>query len=275
LYSGSSNGQNSQDAAESLALSSCRTKALDCKVDRWGVNTCLALATSRSDPAWATGYDTNRYRAQLNALAICRKNHGQTCVVQAAECANDDPRFPPPKPALLPGPGDDPIMGCYQWFNGGGVVVRPDHTVVGGPFTASWQLLDAAQRTYLLTWQQPGVSRVTISADQRSLAGGNQYGGKDTATRLTGTSGLVGTWHWVDVVASTVTVNSDGTFSAVSSNATWHGKWESIKASPGTYTLTASDLPKDKVTLAADGTRLSGADQYGLTISGVRRDSCP
>jgi hypothetical protein len=86
---------------------------------------------------------------------------------------------------------------------------------------------------------------------------------------------LIGTWNWFDVVASKVTINSDGTFSAVSSDATWHGAWEAVKTSPGTYELTASDLPKDKVTLAADGSRISGVDQYDVMISGVRTDSCP
>jgi hypothetical protein len=171
--------------------------------------------------------------------------------------------------------GDDPIVGCYQWFNGGGVAIRADHTVQGGPFTGSWQLLDAPQRSYLITWPQPTTSLVKISADQRSLAGENQYGGKDVATRLAGTYGLVGTWRWFDMVPSTVVVNSDGTWSAISSSLTWSGTWHAAMGSFGTYTMTASDVPKDKLTLASDGSRLSGADQYGIAISGVRTDSCP
>jgi hypothetical protein len=136
-------------------------------------------------------------------------------------------------------------------------------------------LLDAAQRSYLITWPQHTTSIVKISADQRSLAGENQYGGKDVATRLAGSYGLVGTWRWFDMVPSTVVVNSDGTWSAISSNDTWSGTWRAAMGSFGTYTMTASDVPKDKLTLASDGSRLSGADQYGIAISGVRTDSCP
>jgi serine/threonine protein kinase len=171
--------------------------------------------------------------------------------------------------------GDDPIAGCYQWFNGGAVAIRADHTVQGGPFTGSWQLLDAAQRSYLIRWPQPTTSSVKLSADQRSLAGENQYGGKDVATRLAGSYGLVGTWRWFDMVPSTVVVNSDGTWSAMSSSLTWDGTWHADMGSFGTYTMTASDVPKDKLTLASDGSRLSGADQYGIAISGVRTGSCP
>ena len=40
------------------------------------------------------------------------------------------------------------------------------------------------------------------------------------------------------------------------------------------YILTGSDLPKDSVTLSADGTRVSGEDQYGLAISGVKTQPC-
>ena len=114
-----------------------------------------------------------------------------------------------------------------------------------------------------------------ISADQQSLAGGNQYGGRDAATRIAGSTGLVGTWQWSDIVTSTVTINPDGTFSGVASNASWHGTWQAINAFDGTYSLTTSDMPRDRVTLAEDGSRVAGADQYGIPISGVRTGSCP
>lgn len=272
---GTSHGQDSLEAAKKGALANCQTVASDCKFEAYVENRCMAAAISRSDGDWSTGDDPNRYRAQILALENCRKNGGQNCVLQAAAYASDDPRFPSPKPELIPGPNDDPIVGCYQYGGGFWVIIRPDHTVVGGPFTASWQLLNAAQRTYQLTWQQPAISKVTISADQLSLSGGNQYGGHDTATRIAGSSGLVGTWNWFDLSASKVTVNSDGTYSIVASNGTWRGKWQLVKAFPGTYILTASDTPKDRLRLAADGSRVSGANQYGIVISGLRMDSCP
>jgi len=183
---------------------------------------------------------------------------------------------PDVKPAVEnPEPRPDAaIVGCYRWFNGGGVAIRSDHTMIGGPFKGKWQMLNAARRTYLLTWPQPTVSNVNLSLDQRSLAGGNQYGGKDVATRVSGSGGLVGTWNWFDLVGSQVTVNSDDTFWAVSPTSSWQGTWQTINPFTGTYQLTASEPPKDTLTLSDDGSRLSGADQYGIAISGTRVANC-
>ena len=181
--------------------------------------------------------------------------------------ANNTP--PVTKPASPP-----PFNGCYQWFNGVPVQIRIDHTVVAGPFTAHWAVVNAAERKYSITWPQASVSTETVSADGKSLSGSNQYGGTDNATRTSGSSGLVGTWKWVDVVTSTVTVNADGTFTSISSGATWHGTWKASGAAR-TYTLTASDLPKDQLTMSENGMNLSGADQYGLKISASRTFCSP
>jgi hypothetical protein len=272
MVSGTSHGQTSQSIAEQLALTNCRTRASDCKVVMWGVNSCVGVAVSLPDRTWGASWSANRATAGANALAICVQDKGKSCAVQATPCASDNPSLPAPPPPLLPGPGDLAIVGCYQWFNGASVAVEPNHAAVAGPFTATWQLVNAAQRLYTITWPQPVISRETISPDQRSLSGGSQYGGVDAATRLTGTSGLVGTWNWDGVL--TVTVNANGTYSVASSSLKWHGTWQAVAGSPGAYVLTGSDLPTDRVALAADGSRLAGADQYGIAISGTRTDSC-
>jgi hypothetical protein len=84
----------------------------------------------------------------------------------------------------------------------------------------------------------------------------------------------VGTWRWSDSGTGTVTVNPNGTFSVVTSNATWHGTWQPVTGVLGSYTLTVSDTPKDSLKLAADGSSVSGADQYGNAISGVKMQPC-
>jgi hypothetical protein len=272
--SGTSHGQVSQSEGEQLALSNCRSGAADCKVQIWGRNTCLALAVSLTDQTWGIGNDPDRAKAETKAVTNCIAYKGKNCFVQAAPCASDDPRLPLPSPVVIPIPGADPIVGCYQWFNGGTVAIRQDHTAVGGPFTATWQVVNAAQRTYLVTWQQPVTFTVTVSADQKSLSGGNQYGGSDTATRISGSSGLVGTWKWFDVVTSTVTIKPDGTYSGVSSSATTRGTWKTINASAGTYTLTMTDLPRNNLTLTADGSRASGGDLNGKTIWTAKIGGC-
>lgn len=180
----------------------------------------------------------------------------------------------PPPPVTQSAPGTDPFVGCFRWFNGVPVQIHTDHTVLAGPFTAHWQLVSKAQRSYTITWPQPALSTETLSADGKTLSGGNQYGGTDKATRSVGGDSPVGTWTWVDVLTSTVVIKADGTWSATSAGVSWHGTWKAVDGSPRTYALTASDLPKDRLTLAADGGHMTGVDQYGLKISATRQ-LCP
>lgn len=104
MRSGSSHGQDSQDAAEQLALTNCRTAASDCKLEVWGRNTCLALSTSHPEGAYGYDNDPNRERAQAKAIAQCRAGNGKNCVVQASPCANDDPRFGEPTSVIRTNP---------------------------------------------------------------------------------------------------------------------------------------------------------------------------
>jgi Domain of unknown function (DUF4189) len=275
LVSGTAHGQASQDAARTLAEGNCRSAAPDCELKLWGKNTCVAIAVSLADGKWGDGISPNRERAEDGAIALCRSVKGKNCVVQAASCASDDPRMPSPSPAVTTSSRANTFAGCYRWSNGGEVVIQPNHTAVAGPFSGTWALANTSQRTYTVTWSQAVVSKVTISADQRSLRGGNQYGGIDSATRIAGSSGLVGRWRWSDSgTTSTVTVSSNGTFSVVASNATWHGTWRPVTGVQGSYALTVSDTPKANLKLAADGSSVSGADQYGNATSGVKMQPC-
>lgn len=282
MHSGASNGQPSQKAAEDLAMSNCRlSPASDCQLLLSGSDECLALATSPPDRASGWAHEPDRVQAAELALAECRQNHGTLCMVQTAQCAGDDGRFPPPSLALKPRPDVDPIVGCFQWFNGARVYVLPGNYLVSGPFTATWAAVDAARRTYSITWPQSTQSTVTISEDGQSLSGTNQYGGKDTAARVAGAGSLIGVWNWNDAVKSKVTVlpsassTTTGTFTAVSPNATRHGTWKAVGGSSRLFTLTFSDSPIDQITLSADGSRVSGADQYGIAISATRSSTCP
>jgi hypothetical protein len=177
-----------------------------------------------------------------------------------------------PNPGPTPGTGDDPIMGCFQWTNNSPVVIHANHTLVAGALTARWEVVNAAQRAYQFTWPR-STDTVTISSDQRSLSGTNQYGALVSGARISGSSGLVGIWNWSYSVPGTVppvTVYPNGTYLA----GTAQGLWQPVDASHGIYALTWSDPPRDSVTLSADGSRISGVDQWGLTTSAVRAESC-
>jgi hypothetical protein len=173
-----------------------------------------------------------------------------------------------------PPPGPDPIVGCYQWYNGAPVAIHSDHTLTGGPFTAQWQVVNAAQRTYSFTWPQPAISLVAVSFNQRGLSGENQYGFTLTGARIAGRSGLVGVWNVFSGVPMTITVNGNGSYSSTTATGTFLGSWQPKYGSPGVYTMTGADLPWDSVTLSADGSRISGADQFGVATSGVRTTPC-
>jgi hypothetical protein len=170
-----------------------------------------------------------------------------------------------PDPTAAVKPNVDPIVGCYQWFNNAPVTIRSDGTVVGGPFTAQWHA-GGTTRAYTITWP-PATDTVTISPDQRSLNGANQYGYPASGTRKAGSVGLVGVWRWPNGVP--VTVYPDGTFTA----ASFRGTWQGTDPSRGIYTLTWPS-PVDNLKLTADGTRLAGVDQYGIVISGVKTQPC-
>jgi hypothetical protein len=71
-----------------------------------------------------------------------------------------------------------------------------------------------------------------------------------------------------------ITVNANGTYSATSSTGTFYGKWQAVMGSPGVYTLKAAELPVDTVTLSADGSQLTGGNQYGFATSGTKTGAC-
>ena len=181
-----------------------------------------------------------------------------------------NPQGVTPNPGPTPGPSPsaavDPIVGCYHWFNNGSVFIHSNGIILGGPFTGHWRLVSAARRAYTFTWPA-AIDTITITADQRSLSGSNQYAYPIAATRIAGTVGLVGTWNMSNNVPLLVYAN--GSFSA----ATFSGTWQTVDASRGIYTLTWPD-PVDSVTLSADDQTISGGNQYGVATSGTRVEPC-
>lgn len=115
---GASHGQDSQDAAELLALTNCRRNgSTDYKSLAWGRNTCLAIAISYPDGAYGYGNDTDRSQAGISALAQCESRGGKGCAVQTAPCAGDDSRWPPPLPLPPGGQGavlDQDTIGTWE-----------------------------------------------------------------------------------------------------------------------------------------------------------------
>ena len=170
----------------------------------------------------------------------------------------------PPEP--VPNAGTDPIVGCYHWFNNGTVVIRANGTMTGGPFPGHWRRVSAAGREYTFSWPTTLFS-VTVSADERSLSGMNQYQYPLSATRTAGAAGLIGAWNLSNNVPMVVFPNGALTVGNLK------GTWRTVNASGGSYSLTWPG-PVDTVTLSADDQRISGANQYGVAISGTRTEAC-
>jgi hypothetical protein len=160
----------------------------------------------------------------------------------------------------------DPIVGCYQWINNSAVVIRADGTIGAGPFTGHWRLMDAQRRAYTFTWPVM-IETLTVSPDQRSMSGGNQYGYPISGGRVTGSVGLAGTWHWTN--GWNVDVSPNGTFVSGS----YRGTWRAVDASRGLYEMNWP-APVDSVVLLGGGTRVAGANQYGVATSGVKTGVC-
>jgi hypothetical protein len=180
---------------------------------------------------------------------------------------------PTPVPKKTPAPKSsgshanaDPIVGCYTWSNNSPVVFRADGTIGAGPFTGRWRLVDAQRRAYTFTWPVM-IETLTVSPDQRTMSGGNQYGYPISGGRVTGSMGLAGAWHWAN--GWNVDVSPNGTFTS----GTFRGTWRAVDASRGLYEMNWP-APVDSVVLLGGGTRVAGANQYGVATSGAKTGVC-
>lgn len=171
--------------------------------------------------------------------------------------------YPQPQPGgpTAPRATGDPIVGCWTWFNNVPVIIKADGTAIGGPFTARWRR--SSRRLYTLTWPE-AVDVMTLSADGRTLQGGNQYGIATTATRLTPGMGAVGMWSWH---GGAIVIQADGSFIA----GPFRGSWRATGGN--TYALTWPN-PVDTLTMSPDLQRLSGSNQFGIKSSGTKMASC-
>jgi hypothetical protein len=167
---------------------------------------------------------------------------------------------------LLIGAAVDPVVGCYQWFNNAPVVIHGDGSMTTGPFVAHWKVVNAAQHQYTFTWPD-NIETLTITPDQRSMSGTNNFGYPMAGGRVTAGAGMPGTWHWTN--GWTVNISANGTFVS----GQFRGTWRAINAAAGLYEMTWPK-PVDSVTLMAGGTRIVGANQYGIAMSGVKTGAC-
>lgn len=80
-------------------------------------------------------------------------------------------------------PGGFGIIGTWILSNNVPMVVLANGTFSAGTFSGTWQTVDASRGMYTLTWPDP-VDSVTLSADDQTISGANQYGVATSGTRV-------------------------------------------------------------------------------------------
>jgi hypothetical protein len=75
------------------------------------------------------------------------------------------------------------LVGTWTMSNHVPMVVSANGAFSAGNFSGTWQTVDASRGIYTLTWPAP-VDSVTLSADDQTISGANQYGVATSGTRV-------------------------------------------------------------------------------------------
>lgn len=195
-------------------------------------------------------------------MVIGRDGEGERPVTGVATPAPPPMAEPTPEAPARAGAGAA-LVGCWRYANNATVEVRADGTSRVGPFDGTWR--GSGQR-FTLVWPEP-VDSLTLSADGRRLTGGNQYGVRVNATRVSGGPGLAGSWLWGGVLPVTLSTDHVATLGPIT------GRWALADPGRRSYRVTWPKI-EEQVTVSDDRTRLSGTNQYGAAVSGTRLTGC-
>jgi hypothetical protein len=81
--------------------------------------------------------------------------------------------------------GCNDIVGTWKWFVGPQLSIKANHTFVSSENSGTWEVTNAAERKYTLTWDNGGfVDAVTLSKDGRQLIGTNNQNNKVSGERV-------------------------------------------------------------------------------------------
>lgn len=197
---------------------------------------------------------------------------------------------PPPTvapPTATPAPGAG-LVGSWKRNDGPEIYTFTADGLASAQtgITGSWT--STGPNEFTVTWTHHPPSRpanfvdvVSISLDGRTISGSNNYGNLVSAARVQGASnagdpdpggGIVGSWKRTDG-PEIFTYTADGRASTQTGNT---GTW--TRAGGSTFTVVWTHHPPghaasfvDTLTLSADGRTLSGGNNYGNTVSTVRK----
>ncbi|MCC6774893.1 MAG: toll/interleukin-1 receptor domain-containing protein [Gemmatimonadaceae bacterium] len=157
------------------------------------------------------------------------------------------------------------IAGCWL-YQTAPVRMTAEGRVTGIPLEGEWTASDRDH--FLIRWPR-FVDQVNLSADGRSLAGTNNYGQPQQATRNSSFSGdrrtLSGDWRYNTLPT---TASDDGSIVA----GPFTGRWSATGV--GAFSVEWTHRPIDDVVLSQDGTTLRGTNNYGFPVAATR-SACP
>jgi hypothetical protein len=88
----------------------------------------------------------------------------------------------------VPQGSSNPVLGSWNWPNGGTVLITSDHTMthldgLNVVDTGTWEELPGPGTKVRLTWGSGWIDTLTLSADGKTLEGPNQNGDIITGAR--------------------------------------------------------------------------------------------
>lgn len=240
-------------------LSEAEARQLARGASKLTASASTGTATSETKATPVTSGKTGAHESSIALPAATAAMSASTVSATQTARENTDNAQPVTAKAATAAPK---LAGCWNWSNGGYIVVDTDGTARNGPFGASWKTVDAARGRYTITWPS-FIDTLSLSADGSTLSGANNFGIPVSATRKSGKPpGIAGTWLWSSGV--TMTIRPD---SSVSGGA-YRGQWRKA----GNNWVFEWPLV-DTVSLSKDGRSLSAKNQFGA-ITAKRDKSC-
>ncbi len=155
------------------------------------------------------------------------------------------------------------LMGCWNWANGGYIVIEQNGKARNGNVKANWKTVDAIKQRYKIIWP-PIIDTLTLSANKSELSGSNSFGLPVSAKRKTTpkASNLMGRWLWNGGLL--VDIYPDNTLSG----GVFHGR---VKKAGDSWII---EWPvDDEVSMSSDGNSLKLKNQFGA-LTATRDKSC-
>jgi len=154
------------------------------------------------------------------------------------------------------------LVGCWNWSNGGCVVVDANGNARNGAVKASWKTIDASKGRYMIVWP-PIIDTLTLSKNGKALNGSNSFNLPVSAKRKTGKgSNLFGRWLWGNGVV--VDIHQDNLVSA----GVFHGK---LRKDGKRWKI---EWPvDDAIALSANRNGMDVKNQFGA-LTAIRDKSC-